>query len=147
RENLRVITGNYYPHLSMLSEDFPLISPRPANVEEWVKTAERQNWSIKATQYHVDSNLQLVRQQFAGHLPTVSVEGTFSRQYDDNINGYRSFNVRNGPGTISSKQVGLNINVPIFEGGAVVAQTNQAVYNYQAAQQQLEQNVRDTINQ
>jgi len=146
RENLRVITGVYYPHLLSLSEDFPLISPQPTNVERWVKTSVQQNWSIKASQFNVDSALQIIRQQFAGHLPTVNVAGTLGRQYLDNVNGYQTLNQRNGPGTISTKELALNINVPIFSGGGVTAQTNQATYNYQVAQQQLEQTIRNTIN-
>ncbi len=146
RENLRVITGKYYPHLSALSNHFPLISPRPADVEEWVSTALRQNWSIKASQYQVNSNLQLIRQQFAGHLPTITMQGSYTKQYANNVNSYNSLQQRNGPGTTSDKSLAFNIDVPIFEGGGVVAATNQAVYNYQAAQQQLEQAVRNTVN-
>lgn len=33
KENLRVITGVFYPNLSKLSEDFPLISPHPIDVK------------------------------------------------------------------------------------------------------------------
>ena len=35
RENLRLITGVYYPHLAALSDAFPLISPRPIDIEKW----------------------------------------------------------------------------------------------------------------
>lgn len=146
RENLRVITGKYYPSLSSLSDDFPLISPNPHDMEEWVKTALRQNWSIKAAQYQVDANKQVVRQQFSGHLPTVQLQGSLSKQYEDNINRYISFQDRVGPGTMSDRSIGLNINVPLFAGGGVVAQTNQAVYNYQASQQSSEFTTRSTIN-
>lgn len=146
RENLRVITGKYYPHLSALSEDFPLISPQPSDIEAWVKTAQLQNWSIRSSQYNVDSARQNIRQQYAGHMPTVNVQGTLDREYTNNINGYNAFNVRSGPGTATNKEVALNINLPLFSGGGVVAQTNQATYNYQLAEQQLEQTLRDTIN-
>ena len=147
RENLRVITGKYYPDLSKLSERLPLISPHPTNIDSWVKTAIQQNWAIKTTQYSVENKLQNVHQQFAGHLPTMQLQGSLERQYQDNINGYQSFNQRNGPGTETSKTVGVNINFPIFSGGGVVAQTNQATYDFQVSQQQMEQTLRDTINQ
>jgi outer membrane protein len=146
KENLRVLTGIYYPHLSTLSEDFPLVSPLPMDAEQWVKTALQQNWSIKAAQHTVDSNRQTIRQQFAGHLPTVSVQGTIDRLYVNNINSYNTFLDRSGPGTESDRVIALNINVPIFAGGGVIAQTNQATYNFQVAQQQLEQTVRNTAN-
>lgn len=146
RENLRVITGRYYADLAMLSEKFPLISPAPTNVEAWVNKSLEQNWSIKAAQYSTDSFRQTIRTQFAGHLPTVQLQASMDRQYGQNINGYNTFSVRNGPGTQTDRSVGLNISVPIFSGGAVNAQTNQAIYNFQSSQQQLEQTIRNTMN-
>ena len=146
KENLRVITGRYYPHLASLSEAFPLITPKPQDSEQWVNIATKQNWSIKAAQYTVDSARIFIKQQFSGHFPTVNVQGTLDRLYSNNVNGYHSFTDRNGPGTETDKSVSLNINFPVFSGGLVVAETNQAVYQYQVAQQQLEQVVRNTIN-
>lgn len=146
RENLRVITGRYYPHLSSLSEHFPLISPQPANIERWVAVAQLQNWAIKASQYNVDSALQIIRQQFAGHLPTINLQGKMDRIYTDNNNGYNTFTSRNGPGTQTDRQITVNINVPVFSGGGVTAQTNQATYKYQVAREQLELTIRNTLN-
>jgi outer membrane protein len=146
RENLRVITGKYYPKLATLSENFPLITPQPANIEEWVHIAQAQNWSIKAAQYNVENTKQIVRQKFSGHLPTVDVEADFGRQYTNNITQTTSLVDTTGPGTQNSQGVMLNINVPLFSGGGVIAETNQASYNYQIAQQQLEQTLRNTLN-
>lgn len=146
RENLRVITGKYYPYLSKLSEAFPLVRPQPDNIDIWVKIARHQNWTIKQQQYQVSSNLQLIRQTFAGHLPTLNAEGVYQRLYQDNVNGYDSLQQRNGPGTTSNREFLLNLDVPIFQGGAVVSQTNQAIYNYQAAYQQLELTIRNTVS-
>lgn len=146
RENLRVITGVYYPHLSKLGNHFPLARPQPAEMEKWVDTSLRQNWTIKAAEYNASSVKQTIKQQLAGHLPTVTMEGNIERDYQQNINRYVTFNVRNGPGTTTTRQIGFDINMPLFEGGGVVAQTNQAMYNYQLAQQQLEQTVRTTMS-
>lgn len=146
KENLRVITGMDYSHLAKLSENFPLITPTPANVETWVQIAQQQNWAIKAAQYNVSASLQTIRQQYAGHLPTINLQGSIQRQYQNNLNDYNSINMRNGPSTYTNKEVLMNINVPLFAGGAVIAQTHQASYHYQAAQQQLEKTIRDTIN-
>jgi outer membrane protein len=146
RENLRAITGIYYSHLSSLSEEFPLISPRPENIEAWVSRAVAQNWSIKAAQYNVKSAREIIKQQIAGHLPNANIQTTFSKTLTDNINNYQTFSERNGPGTTSVRSIALNFTMPIFEGGGVVAQTNQAKYNFEVAQQQLEQTTRSTVN-
>ena len=121
RENLRVITDVYYDHLAPLSESFPLVSPQPTDVEQCVQISLKQNWSIKASQYSMLAARQVIRQQFAGHLPTINVQGSLERQYTNNINNYNTFTSRNGPGTETDKQIMLNVNVPIFAGGGVVA--------------------------
>jgi outer membrane protein len=146
KENLRVITGIYYSHLSTLRDDFPLVTPKPANPEQWVQKALQQNWSIKAAQYALSASKQAIQQQLAGHLPTMNLQGTLDRQYANNITGYRNISDRNGPTTQTDRSVALNINVPLFQGGGVIAKTNQATYNYQVAQQQLEQILRSTAN-
>lgn len=148
RENLRVITGKYYSHLSRLKNDFPLVKPKPARIDVWVDKAQAQNWQIKANQYAANAALANVRQQYGGHMPTVTLQGTLDRQYQLNINGYGSDLVdqRSGPNTQTDRGIGVDMTLPIFQGGGVVASTNQAIYSYKVAQQQLEQTVRGTLN-
>ena len=145
RENLRAITGILYPSLERLSDDFPLISPQPADIGAWVTTAGKQNWSIKAAQYQAQSFKDIIKQQFAGHLPTVYLQGS----YQDNFfrtSGNDQFNA-NGSSQTHTSTASVNINIPLFAGGLVVAQTNQAKYNYQVAIQQLEFQLRSTLTQ
>jgi outer membrane protein len=123
----------------------------------WVDTAEQQNWNIRAAEYARQAALENIKQQNAGHFPTVSVQGTYNVAYNSTISDVGIGTVSN-PSTVSTfpyappqvhtqnATVSLNLGVPIFQGGLVVAQTNQAKYNYQAAVQQLEQSVRGTIN-
>lgn len=149
KENLRVITGNVYPSMAKLSERFPLTSPQPAAIETWVNTAVKQNWNIKASQYANDVALQNMKQQFAGHLPTLSAEGIYNIQYTRNTGGQSPIGSLFQPkGAMQShnRTVQLNLNVPVFAGGGVVAQTRQAKYAYQVTSQQLEQSVRNTVN-
>lgn len=147
RENLRVITGVYYDHLTPLSESFPLVSPQPDDVERWVQTSLKQNWSIKAAQFSLDSSRQNIRAQFGGHMPTIQVQGLSDRQFQQNINRYpQAINQRSGPSTQTDRQLMVEMNLPIFSGGGVVAQTDQAVYQYEVTQQQLELTQRTTLN-
>ncbi len=146
RENLRAITGIYYPHLSYLKNNFPLLTPKPNNMKLWVDIALMQNWSIKAAQYSLEAAKQNIKQQYAGHFPIISLQSNFARHYTFNIDRYSSYIDRNGPGTISDRSIGFNVDLPLFEGGGVVAKTNQARHFYEQQQQFLEENVRITIN-
>lgn len=147
RENLRVITGKMYPSLSRLSEKFPLLTPKPAKVDDWVAVAIRQNWQIKAAQYGVSAAKQNIRQQFAGHLPTLNAQGNYTINFSRDM-GTTVTDIINPPGAanVVTPQIALNLNVPVIQGGQVLAQTRQAKDNYQLACQQLEQQIRSTIN-
>jgi len=73
---------------------------------------------------------------------------TYQRSaYTNNINGYLNISgQRNGPNTQTNRTVMLNVTMPIFAGGGVTAQTNQAAYQYRASQQQLQLALRNAIN-
>lgn len=144
KENLRVLTGVYYPTLKPLSDRFPLITPKPANVEIWVQKALCQNWSIKSALYQTNAARQVIKQQFAGHLPTVDLEASVNRQFTNNVSP--SSSSFSGPGTITNRTLGVNIDFPIFSGGGVVAKTNQATYDFRVAQQQQEEIQRNVVN-
>ena len=144
KENLRAITGNDYPSISTLSENFPLISPAPADMEAWVRTAVQQNWAIKSAEYASQSARAAIRQQFAGNLPTLNSQASYTVNYArDTANSFIS---PGGAGRTKSLGASLSLNVPILEGGLVVSSTQQARYNYEVANQVLEQNVRQTTS-
>lgn len=145
KENLRAITGILYPSLAKLKDSFPLIKPQPTNIDTWVTLAGKQNWAVKAAQFTAASYRDIIKQQFAGHLPTVNVQGT----YQDNYYRTSSQNpvVINGSSQTHTTSASLNLNIPLVEGGLVIAQTNQAKYNYEIALQQLEAQLRNTLTQ
>jgi outer membrane protein len=160
KENLRALSGRLYPSLAKLSENFPLLTPNPENIDAWVDTAERQNWSIKAAEYATQAAMENIKQQNGGHFPTVNLQGSYIYSYSNTIGtGATEIPIEdseppnNGNGTLlpgrshtKDAQVFLNIGIPLFQGGQVTAQTRQAKDNYQISSQQLEQSVRMTIN-
>lgn len=158
KENLRVITGVLYPSLSSLSEKFPLITPQPNNVDAWVHRSLEQNWSIIAARFANRVAYENIKQQNAGHYPTLNVQGSYNMSYDNSFAGGSFTSDSSGVVTTSAGNfaplpthsnegiVSLNLGVPIFQGGQVVAQTQQARFNYRAATEKLEQAIRNTEN-
>jgi outer membrane protein len=116
--------------------------------------------NIKIASKQVAMADQDVNIAISGHLPTLNVNGSY--QYIDTagidgVSGPESAinNVSNIPGTpISSYgtgSLGVQLNVPIYSGGAVNASVRQSRANYQAATQQMvsverqtDQNTRNT---
>ncbi|EKD73899.1 MAG: hypothetical protein ACD_45C00151G0003 [uncultured bacterium] len=146
KENLRAITGILYPFLARLRDNFPLLKPQPANIDNWVRTAGKQNWSIKTAQYSANSYRDIIKQQWGGHLPTLNIQGSYENNYYNSSNG--SILVSgNGSSRTQTTLATLNLNIPLVQGGLVVAETNQAKYNYEVAIQQLELQLRSTFTQ
>lgn len=149
KENLRAITGVLYPSLDQLSEQFPLISPQPENIDAWVETAGKQNWSIKSAQYAAETLRQTIKQQFAGNLPNLTAQASYEKAYSQNSgpNAFTGISSTTGSLQTHTSTVGLSLNIPLVQGGQVIAQTHQAQYNYQVAIEQLEAQLRSTLNQ
>lgn len=154
KENLRVMTGIYYSKLAHLSEDFPLMSPVPQHVETWVHQAERCNWNIQAARYAAEAACRNVKQQFGGHLPSLQVQGIYSASKSKQVGALLDISEIDPAGIQSqgmtyqkSYNASLILNIPIFQGGYVTSSTQQAKYQYQAAYENLIQQIRTTVNQ
>lgn len=149
KENLRVITGIFYPSIWKLSENYPLTTPKPANSDAWVNIAEQQNWNIKAAQYAACAACTNVKKQFSGHIPTLQVQGILNNSFTRTIAKEGEIQTLQVSGPARARESGgsLILNVPLVQGGLVIANTHQAQYNYQASYHNLEQQVRNTINQ
>lgn len=145
KENLRALTGCDYQNLARLSEVFPLIKPQPENVDLWVKTALRQNWMIKSSRYNVEAARRNIRKQFAGHFPTAKLQTSYFRHYANVINQYPNTAITGGPGIQVERNIAVKIELPILAGGTTAAQTKQAVYDYEASVEELQQKVRSTV--
>ncbi|MCD6045269.1 MAG: tolC [Gammaproteobacteria bacterium] len=127
KENLRAITGVYYDKLASLRNNTaPLISPQPADVNKWVQTADKQNWSLLAARQTAEAARKAAQQAQAGHLPIL-----------DGVTTYTGNNTGDSPsGKVNNRDayVGLQLTVPIFENGVgyVSATAKQASYLYEA---------------
>lgn len=143
REFLKTITNRSYTTLAPLTDQFPLISPQPSDSEAWVKQSIQQNWTIKANEYALQSAKNNIKQQFGGHLPTLDFEGYYDVLAQNSKNG--STLISAGASKMRQTVVALNLNVPLFSGGATTSQVKQAKYQYQAAAQQLEYSIRNII--
>ncbi len=130
KENLRAITGEYISEFSSLGDAMPLVTPEPNDINQWSKTAESQNMIIVAAKHKVESARQSINIQKSGHLPTLDVVANRG-----NINTGGRF----GDFSSRSTDVGLELNVPIFQGGLISSNTKEARYLYDQSRQELEQ--------
>lgn len=129
-EKLCEITGNRYLAVDSIKKDLPLLSPQPMDIEKWVRAAEQQNFELAASRYAAIVARENIKTQNAGHLPTLDANGVYSYTKAGAVQ--------------KNASAGLTLNMPIFQGGAVVAQTRQANYQYQKALADQEAKYRST---
>jgi outer membrane protein len=139
REQMREITGKYHNKLSVLNTDnFSATRPSPEGVDNWLRIAEEKNLDLMVRNFSKEIAKDDIASAKAGHYPTLSLRGTYGRN-DTEINGNSNIPA------LDNNSIGLTLNVPIYSGGAVSAQTAQARYRFVAASEDLELAYRSTV--
>ncbi len=131
--NLTNLTGESFPELSRLSEQLPVVAPTPANVEDWVAAAAETNYGTLAAIENVTATRRTLRARRADYLPTISATATTTH----NVDGSRSFFGDNGT-KIDQDVFGLEMRLPIYQGGFTTARSREARALFRQAASQLE---------
>jgi len=139
REALREVVGEYFTALAPLGNSMPLVSPEPTDIETWTETTLQQNLNIVAAKFNLEIAQQEIKIQNAGHLPTLDLVA--SHGFD------KSGSVRFGGTEIGASTIGLEMNLPIYQGGRVNSLTREAHQRYNKAWEQLEQAYRSAQRQ
>ncbi len=130
-ENLREIVGKRIEQIELFSNDkkLPLLAPMPNKQEAWVSMSHQYNLDVLAATENAKQLKAAIGTQVSGHFPLFDLQGAVSRN-------------KSAPpftDTTFSRSVTLNVSVPIFAGGGVIARTREASARYDEAMQALEQ--------
>ncbi len=134
KDALREVAGTYYDHLAPLKADLKLERPQPDSPESWIEQAKQQNLKIMAAQARTETAQQEIRRQRAGHLPTLDLSASAS-YIDINFGGI-------APIKRQDSEIGVELNVPLYQGGLVSSRTRQARSRFQEATELLQQEIR-----
>ena len=138
RESLNELTGQEIKTVRGLKKNYPLVSPTPANIDHWTRQALTQNFSVLTKQAELDITREKISRMRAGHYPSLDLVGTQSTSEADG----RSVGSTLNPDSTTRRRrniIGLQLTVPLVQGGLVMSQTREAAKRFEAAQQQLEQ--------
>ncbi|SFD98898.1 TolC family outer membrane protein [Nitrosomonas sp. Nm166] len=92
-----------------------------SSMEEWVQVAEEKNFTLKIQQAMYESAHQDVKKAWAQHYPTLDLVAQYSDQ--TGVGGAIT-----GRGIdIISKSIGLQLNVPLFQGFSVQSKVREAL--------------------
>lgn len=135
-EALAEITGQQVADLKRLPDTMPL-EPQETEMAAWVEQAMAASPSLRARELSLEASTQAVETAKAGHYPTVEA---FLTYLDSDDRGDRIFSGESSPADQdnSTTILGVRLNVPIFAGGATQSRVRQAVYNREAAADNLE---------
>jgi outer membrane protein len=141
REALREIIDEPADVVVALSEELPLAGPEPARIEDWSHKALEGNPGVIAADFAVEVAHKEIGAQRAGHYPTLDLVSQFSA-----VDSSRDRTLITNGVPITSKigprsetaSVGLELNIPIFQGGFVNSKTREAGFRLEAAQQSLD---------
>ncbi len=129
RRTLQQLINGEVGALNVLGNAFKLEAPDPADVQKWVADAELGNYQIILAQAAYQLAEQEVVRNRSGHLPTLDVVGNYSK------NTGCSFTIC---GDTRSTSVGVQLNMPLFQGGVTQSKWREAEYNREKAKQDLE---------
>ncbi len=136
-EALRRIIGPVSVPLARLGDRLPLAPPEPNDINIWAETALANNYAIIAAKEAAEAARKDIEIERSGYFPTVDAQAGYDIARDGS-----EFNTDTDTGF-----VGLSINIPIYQGGAVASRTRQAGHSFRAAQDRLDQERRAVINQ
>ena len=129
---LRVVIGKDAGELNRLKPQAVLNPPQPAAMDKWVDAAQTASFAVQAQQAAAEVAEKEVERMRAGHYPTLDAVGNYGKART--MAGVTASNLVQS----DLSNVGVQINIPIFQGGAVNSRTREAIANRQAADAALE---------
>ncbi len=129
---LEQLIGRASPKLNTLGKRFTPQPPQPQSMEQWVSLANSSGLPVRIAQETLALSTQEVERNRGAHYPTVDAFAT----YTDSGSGS---GVTGGSGTDTrSKVFGLQLSIPLYQGGNINSRVREAAANEEKARQDLE---------
>jgi outer membrane protein len=127
---VQAITGEIPEKLATVRADLKT-NPIDQPMETWLDVTKQNNLSIQIQQDNLKLAEQDIELQRAGHYPTLDAVAS----YTDN---YANGNPTGTGSQLKSGVIGLQLQVPLYLGGAVNSRVRQAVWNKEKALEDVE---------
>ena len=129
---LQQLTGKQYSGLRPLRPEVKLTQPNPANMQTWVEMAEKQGYPVQIQESAAEIAQLEAKRQAAGHYPTVDLVASYG------WTSQTASQLTAVPANVASGVFGLQIGVPIYQGGAISSREREAAALYERTKQDLE---------
>jgi outer membrane protein len=134
QRTLQQIIGKFPDRLTPLRPSVELSPPNPNAMEQWVTSAETQNYSVRIQEATLEIATREIERNRSGHYPTVNVVSN----YGYNLASIATIGVTNQGSNNIVRNIGLQVAIPLYGGGNVSSLVRQAVSNEEKTRQDLE---------
>ena len=132
KRSVEAITGELPTKLASVKADIQ-VTQLSQTMQDWQKVGLQNNLNIQIQQDALKLAEQEVERANAGHLPTLDAVASVGDSY---ANGSPSvFSTGND---LKSATIGLQLQIPLYAGGAITSKARQAVLNKQKAQDDVD---------
>jgi outer membrane protein len=132
RRALEQIIARAAPPLAPLGPQFVLKTPEPARMEPWVELALNGNLQVRVSQSSLVFATQEIARNRAAHLPTLDAFATAAE------NGSGAASIGGFASDVRSATVGVQLAVPLYQGGLISSRVREAIALEDRARQDLE---------
>jgi len=129
---LRAIIGRYPRELKKLGGGLVPALPEPNVADYWVDRALKENLNVRIAEVNFEIAKLEVDRARGGHYPTLDLVGSYSAQ------GSNAAVTSTVASDQRSGQIGLQLNVPIYQGGFVNSRVREATALLEKSRQDLE---------
>ena len=138
KQALRQIIGRLPPQLAKFSTRFVPALPTPNDMDGWVEQSMASSPQVKIAQATLDIATQDVTKNRGGHLPTLDAVASYA-------DAGQGAGIQGGAGFDSTtRYIGLQLAVPVFQGGLTNSKVREALANQDKSRQDLE-NAKRTV--
>jgi outer membrane protein len=129
---LEQLIGRAAPSLAGLGKRFAPLPPQPASIEQWVDQSRSVGLQVRIAQENLTLQNQEVERNRGAHYPTVDAFASVTESASGS-------GIQGGSGTdTTSKVIGLQLSLPLYQGGSVNSRVREALANEDKARQDLE---------
>jgi outer membrane protein len=130
KREVQAITGEVPEKLATFKSQINVVQISQP-MQEWQQIALKNNLNIQIQQDLLKLAEQEVDKAQAGHLPTLDAVASYTKSYaNGSANGFGN--------DLKNATVGLQLQIPLYQGGAITSRAKQAVINKQKAQDDVE---------
>ena len=122
---LQQVIGRAVDTLATLRPGVQIKAPEPASIENWVVSAERQNFAVLSQQLSLEVAKREIKRTRAGHYPTVDLVASHNRR-NNGVTGISGTTLNSGTSN-ESGNIGVQVSIPLFSGFAVQGRVREAI--------------------